>query len=171
MCLVVSAIFLIEKIYNLSKFKSKSDKDSFLSYSTTSKAYKVYNKRTMVVEKSMNVVFNESNDFSLSKPIERKEEDEVSLSLSKEDEESQEQREELPHETNATNEAQENPTNETHSKLPREWRHSASYLMEFIIGDPSSGMRTRSSFRNMNNLALLSQTEPRNVEEELQDEG
>ena len=156
---------------NLGKFDSRSDKGIFLGYSTTSKAYRVYNKRTMVVEESMNVVFDESNDFSLSKSIERKEDDEVSLPFNKEDEESQDQREEPSHETNATNEVQEEPTNETLPKLPREWRHSSSYPMEFIIGDPSSGMRTRSSFKNMNNLALLSKIEPKNVEEALQDEG
>ena len=44
-------------------------------------------------------------------------------------------------------------------------------LFEFIIGDPLSGMRTRMSFRNMNNLVFLTQIEPKNVEEALQDDG
>ena len=37
----------------------------FLGYSSTSKAYRVFNKRTLVIEESMHVVFDEScNDIS-----------------------------------------------------------------------------------------------------------
>lgn len=41
--------------------------------------------------------------------------------------------------------------------------------MDFIIGDPSSGMTTRSSFRNMKTLSLFSQIEPKTIEEALKD--
>ncbi len=39
---------------NLDKFGSKTDKGIFLGYSTSSKAYRVINKRTLVVEESIN---------------------------------------------------------------------------------------------------------------------
>ena len=42
----------------------------FLSYSTISKAYRVFNKRTLVIEESMHIVFDESNAFSKEKSIE-----------------------------------------------------------------------------------------------------
>ena len=58
-----------------------------------------------------------------------------------------------------------------HQGLPREWRYMPNYPMEYIIGDPSQGVQTRSSKRlNSNNMALLSQIEPKNVKEALLDE-
>ena len=49
------------KHQRLGKFDAKSDVWIFLGYSTSSKAYRVFNKRTMVVEKSIHVIFYESN--------------------------------------------------------------------------------------------------------------
>jgi len=44
---------------NLGKFDSKADEAIFLGYSLTSKAYRVFNRRTLNVEESMHVVFDE----------------------------------------------------------------------------------------------------------------
>ncbi|XP_075098077.1 uncharacterized protein LOC142175391 [Nicotiana tabacum] len=44
----------------LGKFDSKSDEGIFLGYSSQSKAYKVYNRRTQCVEESIHVIFDES---------------------------------------------------------------------------------------------------------------
>ncbi|XP_075085138.1 uncharacterized protein LOC142168358 [Nicotiana tabacum] len=44
----------------LGKFYTKSDEGIFLGYSSQSKAYKVYNKRTQCIEESVHVIFNES---------------------------------------------------------------------------------------------------------------
>ena len=46
---------------NLGKFDAKSDEGIFLGYSLTSKTFRVFNKRTLVVEESIHVIFNESN--------------------------------------------------------------------------------------------------------------
>ena len=46
---------------NLGKFDAKSDEGFFLCYSSLSKAYKVLNNRTYLVEESVHVVFNENN--------------------------------------------------------------------------------------------------------------
>ncbi|PKA54068.1 Retrovirus-related Pol polyprotein from transposon TNT 1-94 [Apostasia shenzhenica] len=46
---------------NLGKFDPKADEAIFLGYSLTSKAYRVYNTRTMLVEESIHVQFDESN--------------------------------------------------------------------------------------------------------------
>jgi len=46
---------------NLGKFDPKADKGIFLGYSLHSHAYRVYNKRTMIVEESMHVAFDETN--------------------------------------------------------------------------------------------------------------
>ena len=47
---------------NLAKFDLKSDEGIFMGYSTISKGYRVYNKRTLVIEESMHVLFDESNN-------------------------------------------------------------------------------------------------------------
>ena len=45
---------------NLGKFDAKSDKRIFIGYSDTSKSFRVFNKRTLEVEKSVHIVFYES---------------------------------------------------------------------------------------------------------------
>ena len=54
--------------------------------------------------------------------------------------------------------------------ITREWRYHPSYPNEYIIGDLSQGIRIRSSYRNTNNLALLLNIEPKNIQEALTDE-
>lgn len=44
---------------DLGKFDARSDKGVFVGYSSTSKAYKVFNKRTLCVEENMHVKFDE----------------------------------------------------------------------------------------------------------------
>jgi len=51
---------------NLGKFDAKSDESIFLGYSTSSRAYKVFNKRTLV-EESVCVVFEKSANKSFRK--------------------------------------------------------------------------------------------------------
>ena len=54
--------------------------------------------------------------------------------------------------------------------LPKEWRYAHGHPKELIIGDPSKGVRTRSSMRNIYDyLAFVSQTEPKSIEEAEQD--
>ncbi|CAN1149827.1 Retrovirus-related Pol polyprotein from transposon TNT 1-94 [Linum perenne] len=52
--------FILNSKDNLGKFDAKSDEGVFLGYSSHSKAFRVYNKRTFKVEESINVVFDES---------------------------------------------------------------------------------------------------------------
>ena len=53
--------FILNTKENLGKFDPKSDVAIVLGYSTSSKFYRVYNKKTMVVEESMHVIFFEFN--------------------------------------------------------------------------------------------------------------
>ena len=62
---------------NFGKFDSKFDVEIFLGYSTTSKAFRVFNKRTLVVVESTHVIFDESNAFSKEKS--KEEDDDVGL--------------------------------------------------------------------------------------------
>ena len=54
----------------MGKFDSRSDEGIFLGYSSTSKAYRVYNKGAMKVMETVNVVIDESSDSSSEKGIE-----------------------------------------------------------------------------------------------------
>lgn len=45
---------------NLWKFDAKNDKGDFLDYSTSSKAYRIFNKRILVVEKFIYIIFYDS---------------------------------------------------------------------------------------------------------------
>ena len=47
---------------NLGKFDAKSNVGIFLGYSSSSKVYRVFNKKTMVVEESVHIAFDESNE-------------------------------------------------------------------------------------------------------------
>ena len=64
-----STWFILKDRENVGKFDSQSDKRIFLGYSSTSKAYRVYNKRTMKVMETVDVVIDESSDSSSKKGI------------------------------------------------------------------------------------------------------
>ncbi|XP_061357926.1 uncharacterized protein LOC133302197, partial [Gastrolobium bilobum] len=108
----------IGNVENLGKFDSKADEGIFLGYSLTSRAYRIYNKRTMVIEESIHVVFNETNNA-----LPRKElcDDDVIESMKninlndKEEDERQKEKE-------ANNE--ETPSQQTNdgNNLPQDWR-------------------------------------------------
>jgi len=49
---------------DLGKFDARSDERVFVGYSSTSKAYTIFNKRTLCVEESMHVIFDEYDDKS-----------------------------------------------------------------------------------------------------------
>ena len=49
---------------SLGKFDPRSDEPIFLGYSSHSKAYKVFNKRTLCVEESVHVLFDETNSVN-----------------------------------------------------------------------------------------------------------
>jgi hypothetical protein len=55
--------FVLNDRDDLGKFDAKSDEGIFLGYSSNSNAYRVFNKRTLVVDESMHVVFYETNPF------------------------------------------------------------------------------------------------------------
>ena len=65
----VCKCFILNTKNNLENFDSKADDEIFLGYSTSSKAYRVFNKRTLVVEESMHVIFYESNSLDPRKDI------------------------------------------------------------------------------------------------------
>ena len=65
-----STCFILKDRENVRKFDSRSDKGIFLGYSSTSKAYWVYNKKTMKVMETVNVVIDEFSYSNSKKGIE-----------------------------------------------------------------------------------------------------
>ena len=57
-----SKCYILNDRENLGKFDAKSDEDFFffLGYSTTSRAYRVFNKRTKTVMESINVKIDDA---------------------------------------------------------------------------------------------------------------
>ena len=62
-----STCFILKDRENVSKFDSRNDEGIFLGYSSTSKAYRVYNKRTNKVMKTVNVVINKASESDSEK--------------------------------------------------------------------------------------------------------
>ena len=65
-----STCFILKDRENVGKFDSRSNEGIFLGYYSTSKAYRVYNKRIMKLMETVNVVIDESSDSSSGKGIE-----------------------------------------------------------------------------------------------------
>jgi hypothetical protein len=60
---------------------------------------------------------------------------------------------------------------EQEQQLPKSWRIVKNHPIDQILGDPSQGVNTRSSLRNVcNNVAFVSEIEPKNIEEAETDE-
>ena len=57
-----SSCFILKDRENVEKFDSQSDEGIFLGYSSISKAYRVYNKRTRKMMETVNVVIDEASD-------------------------------------------------------------------------------------------------------------
>jgi len=54
-------VFCFEHQSNLGKFDAKTYEEIFVGYSSTSKAYRVFNKSFLTIVESMHVKFEESN--------------------------------------------------------------------------------------------------------------
>ncbi|KAH9657810.1 Integrase catalytic domain-containing protein [Citrus sinensis] len=162
--------FVLNTKDNLGKFDPKSDVGIFLGHSNSSKAYRVYNKRTLVVEESMHVTFDESNPSSAEKGVVNDDADgELQEESSKENQENapQENQEDRQEEqTNMELEQQEGSS----QTPPKEWRYVSSHPKDLILGDPSKGITTRSSLRNTcEHASFISQIEPKSFANEEND--
>ena len=149
---------------NLGKFDAKADEGIFVGYALSSKAFRVYNKRTMTIEESIHIAFDESNPQLVGKDVVIENVADLCPKPSEE--------------TNIEKKVEENedgtPPNEEksqHLDLPQEWRTSKDHPIDQVIGDISKGVTTRSNLRNIcNYLAFVSQIEPKTISEAILDE-
>jgi len=111
----------------LAKFDSKADEGIFLSYSLHGRAYRAYNKRTMLVEESMHIAIDETNQNMQESPKTSADDEvpnvqQVDNNLDNKSEETSKLPEIQPIEQGvqpADSGADENTVN---SGLPKEWR-------------------------------------------------
>ncbi|KAL6322380.1 hypothetical protein AAG906_007933 [Vitis piasezkii] len=128
---------------NLGKFDAKSDVGIFLGYSTSSKAFRVFNKRTMVVEESIHVIFDESNN-SLQERESFDDDLGLETSMGKlqiEDKRQQEESGEDPkkEESPLALPPPQQVQGESSQDLPKDWKFVINHPQDQIIGNPSSG--------------------------------
>ncbi|KAL4387044.1 hypothetical protein GQ457_09G000130 [Hibiscus cannabinus] len=152
---------------NLGKFDVKSDEAIFLGYSLTSIAYRVFNKKTLAVEDSIHVVF----DDNLLPSKDSYDDDDIGILETNGGEQSSKV-DEIP-----TKEEVQDPLLESLKDMsleemevsnPRELNYVKGGE---ILGDPSKGVTTRSSLRNTcNYVAFISYIEPKNFKEALNDD-
>ncbi|CAJ2637126.1 unnamed protein product [Trifolium pratense] len=130
---------------NLGKFDSKSDKAIFLGYATNSKGYRIYNLKTQTMEISMNIIFDEFDDLIMP---------------SIDDEQERLTSQDIP-----------NQKKEDDPLLPpKTLRIVGNHPQDQIIGSSTDGIRTRLSFKdNDNNMAMISQIEPKSIGEAIID--
>ena len=140
---------------NLGKFDAKTDIGVFLGYSNSSKAYRIFNKKTLIVEESMHAKFDET----LPKVESSLEDDDLSETFQKATLNNHSFQESF-----ISPQLREYPPSKdgSPSKLPKEWRYAKSHPPEAIMESPSHGVRTRSLFKNIYNFHIfLSQMEPK----------
>jgi len=148
---------------NLGKFDAKSDKGIFLGYSLHSKAFRIYNKRTMIIEESIHVAFDETNPI-----LPRKDTlDDILDSL----EGMHIHGEEHKGKGKANDEDFQIDETKTSTNLPRKRRTSRYHPLDNIIGDISKGVTTRHFLKDVcNNMDFVSLIEPKNLKEAIIDE-
>ena len=141
----------------LGKFDAKADEGIFIGYSAISKAYRVYNKRTLTVEESIHVTFDETN--TPNKGRVSFDEDETGESSNQ------------PEMQNMEQQQQQHDTPTENRILPKEWKQPRDLSLDNILGDINKGVSTRHSFNLLcDDMAFVSKIEPLCVEDALKDE-
>ncbi|OMO77060.1 Zinc finger, CCHC-type [Corchorus capsularis] len=121
----------------IGKFGARSDEAIFLGYALNSKAYRVFNKTSLVVEESIHIVFDET-DSALRKVMQDDDDAGINETNKKEIVTTDDTNEK------ATEESNEDPPIETlqrqehqHEDLPKAWRYGKSHPPDLNIGNPS----------------------------------
>ena len=143
---------------SLGKFDAKAYEGLFLGYSSTSKAYRFFNKNSLKIEEFVHVVFDKSNPQKEGK-------------VSVFDDDVGSPREVFPRsEEVVINKPQEGPSSQ-HNYLPKEWRAPKDFFIDNIIEDIEKGVTTRHSLNLFcEHTTFVSQVEPLSIEETLKDE-
>ncbi|GKE51301.1 retrovirus-related pol polyprotein from transposon TNT 1-94, partial [Tanacetum coccineum] len=181
---------------NLDKMKEKGDACIFGRYSTQSKAYKVFNKRTSIIVETIHVNFDElpqmASDHVSSDPVTMSNElellyssmfskllNETSPVVSKSsvvhaaDNPTQREQRNITHSSTTTDVADPSPLNiqSTHHPSAQCWKKD--HPLKQVIGNLSQSIRTRRQLETDGEMCMfaltVSQTEPKNIKEAMAD--
>ena len=123
---------------HLGKFDFKADDGIFLGYNSNSASYRVFNKRTLIVESSVHVTFDESNlpkvENGSASDVDRITTDLEDLDLLKDDVV-------VPEPITVDQDA-----SEADEGLPKERRWTKHHPTSNIIENPDQGVTTRGRF-------------------------
>lgn len=147
-----SPYYVLRDRENIGKFNPKNDEAIFLGYSTRSRAYRVFNKRTLTIEESINVIIDDKETIQSELHMDHQKEvpkdDDV---IKKSQDESEDEIEELP-------------------KRPKENRWIKGHSPTDIIGNPQDGVKTHKQVENLiSHMCFTLKIEPRVVKEALDD--
>jgi len=157
----------------LGKFDAKADDGIFLGYSSNSKAYRVFNKRTLTVEESIHVAFDETPSQEVGKGtfgfdiagIDTKEivKDGVQQEAPPKNEDNKDKKFE--------GDLQEDEKQETSPLSPHDWITTRDHPLENVLGYIRNGVSKRSQVSNFCGFtAFVSQIEPKTIKEAIVDE-
>ena len=146
---------------HLGKFDSKADEGILLRYNSNSASYRVFNKRTLIVESSFHVTFDESNlskaENGSASDVDRITTDLEDLDLLKDDEAAPKP---IIVDQDALEAAEE---------LPKERRWTKHHPTSNIIRNLDQGVTTRGLYF-LDNLTFVSLIEPKSIVKALQDD-
>ncbi|XP_075080045.1 uncharacterized protein LOC142165378 [Nicotiana tabacum] len=159
-------------------FDPKSDEGIFLGNSPSSRAYRVYNKITLYIEESIHVVLIDTNPRPRNEHVPKDEEISCAIKFvilgkdhqSKSANQQTQPAEAPPEDLDLSKQDQSINTEKiSTANTPNEWKNEPGYPQKFIIGDPQEGITTRRSQKNKSHAALISQIEPKKVNQTLKD--
>ena len=126
-----------------------------MGYALNSKAYRVFNKTSLIVEESIHVVFDETN-VALRKGV-----------IANDDADFEDQIVEEPKEKDQGNSKEDPPLEELqrkedqHKDLLKTWKFVRDHLIDQVIGDLVQRVRTRGALKDTcEYAAYISQLEP-----------
>jgi len=156
---------------HLRKFDPKSDEGVFLGYSSIGKSFRVFNKRTLMVEETTHVVFDESDP---KKPGVEDDDYVGDITIGVKNLEKRVGHQNIEGVGDVTQGVEniylEERVGPSHT-LPIDWRYSISHPKDLILRDPSNGVKTRHELRKeVNHSAFILMTEPTNINQVLSDE-
>ncbi|KAK2456670.1 cysteine-rich RECEPTOR kinase [Trifolium repens] len=167
------------------KFDAKACKGIFIGYSERSKAYRVYNSETNIVEESIHVRFDDKEpDSKMSEQVDsyagvpyqyhNSEPEKTSEANGTSEAELEEVSEEAsPIEASEDHDdISEDDIQDTSEVPKRTFKYKSSHPEDLILGNKESLRKTRSAFHQSDSLlGLISMIEPKNVDEALTDDG
>jgi len=160
---------------NLGKFDSKADEGIFLGYSLHGHAYKAYNKRIMLVEESMHIAFDETNQNIQESPKTGVDDEvpnvqQVDNNLDNKPEEASKLPEIQSIEQGDQSIEPRVGGNTVNSGLPTEWSVPKNLSLDNVIGQVHKGISTRRSLNNFcEHMVFVSQVEPKTIVDALED--